>query len=340
MVHRGLLVGAGGMGKGWARNLANNEKVELAGWIDVREGAAGAAAVEQGVTVPFTGSNLTNALAAVNPDFVIDVTPPEVHHDVTLQALAFGVPVIGEKPMAATMEQARAMVRASEQAGKLYMVSQSRRYNNRARSFGELIQAHLGGLGILNSDFYIGAHFGGFRDEMDHVLILDMAIHTFDMARMLSGKNAVAVTAQEFNPDWSWYKGPASAQCWFEMEGGLMYNYRGSWCAEGLHTSWEGDWRAVGENGTALWDGTGDSHTEVLKASAGFHSEMSAVASQPMVGKEGIEGSLEDFLRALETGSTPQGECHDNIQSLAMVCAAVESAIRGQRVEVSEVLQG
>jgi predicted dehydrogenase len=45
-------------------------------------------------------------------------------------------------------------------------------------------------------------------------------------------------------------------------------------------------------------------------------------------------GSLEDFLRALDTGSTPMGECHDNIRSLAMVLAAVESARRGQRVQV------
>ena len=328
------------MGKGWAKNLASNDKVDLVGWIDVREGAAGAAATEQGLAVPYTGSKLGEALIAVSPDFVIDVTPPEVHHDVTLQALAFGVPVIGEKPMAATMEQARAMVRASEEAGKLYMVSQSRRYNNCALGFADLIKKHLGGLGILNSDFYIGAHFGGFRDEMDHVLILDMAIHTFDMARMLSGKNAVAVSAQEFNPDWSWYKGPASAQCWFEMEGGLMYNYRGSWCAEGLHSSWEGDWRAVGENGTALWDGHKDSHGEVLQESAGFHSTMRAIQSEKRTAKQGIEGSLEDFLLAIETGCTPQGECHDNINSLAMVCAAVESAIRGQRVEVREILEG
>ena len=33
-------------------------------------------------------------------------------------------------------------------------------------------------------------HFGGFREEMDNVLLLDMAIHTFDAARFVSGQGA------------------------------------------------------------------------------------------------------------------------------------------------------
>ena len=116
---------------------------------------------------------------------MVDVTIPEAHHDVTIQALGLGIPVLGEKPMAASMAQAREMVAASEKAGKLYMVSQSRRYDGRIHAYRKLIAENLGALGILNSDFYIGAHFGGFRDEMDSPLILDMAIHTFDAARYL-----------------------------------------------------------------------------------------------------------------------------------------------------------
>ena len=48
----------------------------------------------------------------------------------------------------------------------------------------------------------------------------------------------------------------------------------------------------------------------------------------------GIAGSLRNFLRARKTGSTPMGECHDNIKSLAMVFAAIESAATGRRVNV------
>ena len=40
------------------------------------------------------------------------------------------------------------------------------------------------------SDFFLGVHFGGFRDKMQHVLLLDMAIHTFDAARFIIGQDA------------------------------------------------------------------------------------------------------------------------------------------------------
>jgi predicted dehydrogenase len=184
----------------------------------------------------------------------------------------------------------------------------------------------------LNSDFYIGAHFGGFRDEMAHVLVLDMAIHTFDAARYLSGADPVSVYCEEFNPSWSWYKGDACATALFEMTGGLRYTYRGAWCAEGRHTSWEAEWRAVGPNGTATWNGTDTpAVTDVLTDDpAGFHrkTERREAIIAPDAPR-GIAGSLRDFLQALDDPShTPMGECHDNIKSLAMVFAAIESAKR------------
>jgi predicted dehydrogenase len=331
---RALLVGAGGMGRQWAKNLAEHPDVDIAGWIDLRPDAAAQAAHELGIRVGSTGTDVAQALAELRPDFLVDVSVPEAHHDVTLAALAAGVPVIGEKPMAATMAQARAMVAASERAGKLYMVSQSRRYNAQLQALRRLIVEQIGSLGILNADFYIGAHFGGFRDQMDSPLILDMAIHTFDAARYLSGADPVSVYCEEFNPPWSWYRGAASATAIFEMTGGLRYTYRGSWCAEGRITSWESEWRAVGSHGSATWDGHTAPVAEVVTSTDGFLSEVEPravpVAEIPL----GIAGSLREFLHALTTGATPMGECHDNIKSLAMVFAAIESAATGQRVKI------
>ena len=326
------------MGKAWGRNLRDNKDTEIAGWIDLRPGAARDAAEEVGVTPEYLGCDLVEGIRALSPDFVVDVTSPAGHREVTISALEHGIPVIGEKPMATTLAEAKEMVKASEVAGKLYMVSQSRRYDGRLQAYRRLIEANLGALGILNSDFYIGAHFGGFRDEMDNVLLVDMAIHTFDAARYLSQADPIAVYAHEFNPGWSWYKGDASATCIFEMSGGLVYTYRGSWCAEGAPTSWEADWRAVGEKGTGLWDGVEDPTGQVVTEPGGFHSIVADVAEASTPIKSGIAGSLAEFVTALKTGIVPNGECHDNIKSFAMVCAAVESAKRRQRVELAEFL--
>jgi len=333
--YKALIVGAGGMGRAWGRNLAAHEDVDVAGWVDIRADAAAQAADELKFSGIHTGDDLGKAIADVKPDFVVDITIPEAHHDVTLTSLAAGIPVIGEKPMAASMEQARAMVAASEKSGVLYMVSQSRRYDARIHAYRNLIAENVGELGILNSDFYIGAHFGGFRDEMASVLLLDMAIHTLDAARYVSGADPVSVYCEEFNPSWSWYKGAASATALFEMTGGLRYTYRGSWCAEGKDTSWEAEWRAVGPKGTVLWDGTGAPVAGIVTGTEGFsRSAETVIAEVPDGVPGGIAGSLRDFLNALKTGATPMGECHDNIKSLAMVFAAIESASDGKRIKV------
>ena len=330
-----ILVGAGGMGRTWAKNMIANPDTEIVAWVDVQPGQVERSNAELGTTFPaFT--SLSEAILATEADFVVDVSIPEAHEEVTITALEAGLPVLGEKPMSTSMESARRMVAAADRAGKLYMVSQSRRYNGNQEAFKSLL-GEIGELGILNVDFYIGAHFGGFRDEMAHVLILDMAIHTLDQARYLSGLDPVSVYADEFNPKWSWYREGSSINCMFEMSNGMRFNYRGSWCADGLHTSWEGEWRAVGSKGTAKWDGHGHIVAEVVAGDDGFHRPVDKISETRHDIPEGIDGSLRDFLNALKTGETPQGECHDNIKSLAMVFGAIKSAKSSTKVLLKDL---
>ena len=327
------------MGRAWGRNLVDNGDVEIAAWVDIDRGTAESAAGQLGLDNVLTTDDFGKALADVRPDFVVDVTVPAAHRNITVTALEAGIPVLGEKPMAESMDDARAMVSAAEKSGRLYMVSQSRRYDNRLHAYRRLIAEQLGGpIGILKSDFYIGAHFGGFRAEMPSPLIVDMAIHTFDAARYLCGLDPVAVYCEESNPHWSWYNGNASATAIFEMEGGLRYTYCGSWCADGKPTSWEADWRAYGPHGSAFWDGDKAPTADVVVEDSGFLRK-----TDTMVGDidanyaGGIAGSLRDFVNALKTGQTPMGECHDNIKSLAMVMAAVESSKTGRRVSIDSI---
>ena len=85
---RALLVGAGGMGQTWAKNLNQHPDVQIAGWIDIRPDAAAQAAADLAIPVEYCGHDYAHALAELRPDFVVDVTIPEAHHDVTLAALA------------------------------------------------------------------------------------------------------------------------------------------------------------------------------------------------------------------------------------------------------------
>ena len=49
---------------------------------------------------------------------------------------------------------------------------------------------------------------------------------------------------------------------------------------------------------------------------------------------ESFRGALREMLDHLRSGSVPQTECHDNIKSLAMVFAAIESSKKGRAVNV------
>ena len=82
----------------------------------------------------------------------------------------------------------------------------------------------LGRITAVHCDFFIGAHFGGFRDVMEHVLLLDMAIHTFDAARFISGQEPVAAYCVETNPAGSWYAHGAAANAIFEFTDDVVVN--------------------------------------------------------------------------------------------------------------------
>ena len=334
---RAVVVGAGGISGAWFPPLAA-EGVEVVAVVDKRLDAAKEKLEEFKLKAP-ASDDLKKTLSEVEADFLLDLTIPEAHCEVTCAGLDAGLHVVSEKPMASSMDEGRKMVAASEKSGRLYMVSQSRRWEtNHATMARTVAEGRIGTLTTLNCDFYIGAHFGGFRDEMASPLILDMSIHHFDLARMICGGDAVAVYAQEFNPAGSWYKGDVAANCIFEMTDGVIFAYRGSWCAEGCATSWNGDWRVIGDKGTMLFEHDNPPSGEVVAGDTGFSRPLSPleVAGSP-VEFGGMHGGLREMLAFLRDGTKPQTECHDNIKSLAMVFAAIESARAGARVEAKDI---
>jgi len=348
---RTLLVGCGGISPSWLRPAVEMADLEIVGLIDLNDDVAKARRDEFELTLAFAGADFEAALRDLKPDVVFDCTIPEAHARTTITALRHGCHVLGEKPMAESMANARKMVEAAREAGRIYAVIQNRRYDPNIRAYRSLIESgELGSLTTLSSDFYIGAHFGGFRDRMEHVLLLDMAIHTFDAVRLVSGADPVAVYCKEWNPSGSWYDHDASAVAVFEMTDGIIYTYRGSWCAEGLNTTWESDWRANCERGSATWDGASGFRAQKVAKSGGFFSEWEDVevgdpvfrdlSGAPRNGNPetaklpGHAGLIREFIDCVRTGEAPETVCTDNIKSLAMVFAAIESAESGKRVEI------
>ena len=331
---RCVVVGAGGISGAWFPALVK-EKVHVEAVVDLNIEAA-KAQISKYELDSEASTDLKAALKKFKPDFVIDLTVPEAHCTVTCAALKAGAHVVSEKPMASSMAEARRMVHTAEQTGRMYMVSQSRRWDNGHDIIARVATGgKLGELTTANCDFYIGAHFGGFRDEMPSPLILDMAIHHFDLVRYMTGTDPVAVYAREFNPKGSWYKGDVAASCIFEMTDGVVFTYRGSWCAEGCSTSWNGDWRIIGTKGTLIYDHDKTPSGQIIAGRQGFSVPMKDLPiPKPRVKFTGMHGALREMLAFMRKGKLPQTECHDNIKSLAMVFAAIESSKKGKRIPV------
>lgn len=324
-----IQAGAGGMGRAWLNVLREAPGVRLVGLADLDLATARDAASATGFPDVEVARTVEELIGLVDADALINVTIPEAHAEVSTVALLHGLAVLCEKPAADTTASALSMVAAAEVADRLLMVSQSRRYLRNLDALRGQV-ARLGRLGIVECRFFRAPRFGGFRDRMPYPLLVDMAIHQFDLARDLIGADPVWLRCESFNPAWSWYDGDAATQVVAGFADGTRFGFTGSWCSPGMDTSWNGEWRISGADGTAIWDGD---HEPVARTAAG-----EPIPAMTGTGPEQIAGSLAEFVAAIRQGLVPAGEIHDNVMSLAMVEAAIRSAQIGNRVALADVL--
>jgi predicted dehydrogenase len=337
---RVLQVGCGGITGAWFSPATQMDDLEYAGLCDLNIEAARKRRDEFNLPseTPIF-SDLATAIQETRPDCVFDCTIPSAHTPTALLAFEGGAHVLSEKPMSDTMEQARRALDAAVANGRVYAITQNYRYAQGPRRLKAFLESGaLGDVTTINADMFLGAHFGGFRDEMRHVLLLDMAIHTFDMARFLSGADALSVFCREWNPRGSWYAGEASASAIFEMSEGVAFNFRGSWCAPGLPTGFGAHWRIIGTRGSLLWDANEGFECEVEDGDEGFFRPVKIldVPDGPFAFKaQGHGGLIREFLSAVQNrASEPETSGADNIKSLLMTLGAVESSQARRLIEL------
>ena len=329
-------VGVGGMGNTWLRAVTDSPDVEFAGWVEINDDIAASQAEQYDFDPTLIFKTLEEAIEAVVPDGVIDVTPPQFHKHVSTTALKAGIPVLSEKPLASTIEDAKEIVRVADETGVLHMVAQNYRYRRPVQTLRKLVQSgDLGVIGSVQMEFYKGIHFGGFREEMDYPLIIDMSIHHFDMLRFVLGSSPVSIFGRSWSPTWNWFKGDASAALSMEFANGVRVSYDGSWCSSGMETSWNANWTIRAEKGVVRmvddvitlqrWEGD--------ENRANVYAEPEVV-EQVAMEHEGQGYLLNEFYEAVTQGSKPTTTCQDNIHSLQMVFDCVQSFESGEVIRV------
>src|SRR5690625_2650296 len=166
--HKIIVVGCGAMSNAWLDYAEQRENAEIVGLVDVNVETAKAMAERRKLKVPVF-SDLSEALKETEGNVVFDVTIPAAHKQITTTALQANCHVFGEKPMAENLADAKEVLQVAQQSEKKYAVMQNRRYLTQIRALESLLSAGtIGEVGSIHADFFLGPHFGGFRDLMDH----------------------------------------------------------------------------------------------------------------------------------------------------------------------------
>ncbi|MFG2308438.1 Gfo/Idh/MocA family oxidoreductase [Streptomyces sp. NPDC048566] len=135
-------------------------------------------------------------------DLIVIASPNKTHVPLATAALRAGLPVVVDKPVAGTAEQARELAALADERGLLLSVFQNRRWDNDFLTLRELLaEGALGDVYRFESRFerWRPQLKGGWRESGDPAeiggLLYDLGSHVVDQALVLFGP-AAAVYAE------------------------------------------------------------------------------------------------------------------------------------------------
>jgi predicted dehydrogenase len=335
-----IQVGVGAWGASWASEVAASPHWELAGLADLDAENLGRVGDKVGLEPERRFPTLAAAFGGVEADAVLIVAPPPAHGPLALEALEVGLHCLVEKPLSPSIEEARELVKQAGDAGRILMASQNYRFGRGYRTLQRL--AHEGTIGRVESiqvDFRRAPIFHGFRSEMDEPLLVDMAVHHLDQARGLLASHPVEIRSRSFNTSWSPFAGNAAALVDLITDDGVVFSYSGTWVGRGPETTWDGDWFLQGESGALSWSGE---DVRVFSVDDARPGRIARRLGRPAgrreqlvdVAETGRAGVLAEFAAAIREEREPETSGRDNLETLELVFAAVESAKSGLPVRL------
>lgn len=178
------VIGIGNMGWHHARVLSLLKDADLVGVADP-DGDRGALAVEQFGCRWF--ADYSTMLSEV--EAVCIAVPTLLHHPVGLACLEAGLHVLIEKPIAASQDEATALISAANDAGRLLQVGHIERFNP---AFRELTKV------VANEEVVVleGRRHSPHADRANDVsVVLDLMIHDIDLMLELAQAPVVRLAA-------------------------------------------------------------------------------------------------------------------------------------------------
>jgi predicted dehydrogenase len=176
------VVGVGHLGRHHARILSSLAGADLVAVVDTNRARADEIAA----------ANLTQAaydhhVLIGQVDAVTLAVPTELHSDLAQFFLTAGVPVLVEKPIARSLEEADAMIAAASNAGVTLAVGHTERFN----------PAVVAARPLLSDPRFVEVHrLGTFPERsLDIDVVFDLMIHDLDVVLSLVGSEVESIEA-------------------------------------------------------------------------------------------------------------------------------------------------
>ncbi len=320
------LVGLGGHGRTIRDATEAAANLHVAAVYDPDAGEAQAAAAQFGCPAAASYEAL---VARDDLDAVVLVTPNHVHRAQAEAAFARGLHVFVEKPIANTVADGEAMIRAAEAAGRVLAVGHNMRFSRSAR----LAQATLAE-GRLGDIVTVEIHFSGDNtrrmaseawrlrpDQCPLLPVMQLGIHALDLVHFLIGPIAdVSALARSVTTQPGVVDSVAAS---FRTAAGPTGTMVSNYCTR-VHFAY----RISGTEATLHCT----PHTATLLPADGAPAEEHDFAA---AGRESYDRLMADFGDAVRLGTPPASDGWSGLQALAVVEAMSESAARGASVSVS-----
>lgn len=175
------VVGVGVLGRYHTRIYKSNKNAELVGVYDVSKKTAADVGAEFGVPA----FDSINALAE-KCDALSIAVPATMHHDTAMPLIAMGKHLLMEKPLAATVQEAREMVTAAEAKQIVFGVGHVERFNA-AMDFLEKNKSNTLFIEAHRLAKYPPPRPGQHRRGTEVSVVLDLMIHDLDLVLTMVG---------------------------------------------------------------------------------------------------------------------------------------------------------
>jgi predicted dehydrogenase len=258
-------------------------------------------------------------------DGVVICTPPSSHFDLARSVIEAGKPLLLEKPMTGTFDEAVRLVDLDAAAAHPLMLAQALRWNPVILKVRELLP-QLGGIRLVRLAQRLAPTTLPWQRNLSETVggsVLLTGVHLFDLTRFLTGSTFVSVDSRQeqvMNPvveDLFLARAHLADGCWVSLEVSKYTQSRACWL------------EIVGSDGQIQADYL---HGGIVLRRGRNEENFAISAAVPT-----LPILLADWLKAVGEGTPPAVTARDGYETLKVVQACYRSAAEGKAIDLKSV---